>query len=85
MTTKFATQAAAAAKAKARAEAEEIAREVSRRKKAEHDARVAEAAMENVKKEAAKKKLEVLAAIEKGRMLKSSAMSASSRRLRKSR
>ena len=65
MTTRSATQAAAAAKAKARAEAEEIAREVSRRKtKAEHDAKVAEAAMENIKKEAAKKKLEVLAAIE---------------------
>ena len=64
MTTRLATQAAAAAKAKARAEAEEIAREVSRRKKAEHDAKVAEAAMENIKKEAAKKKLEVLAAIE---------------------
>ena len=58
------TQAAAAAKAKAGAEAEEIAREVSRRKKAEHNAKVAEAAMENIKKEAAKKKLEVLAAIE---------------------
>ena len=64
MTTRLATQAAAAAKAKARAEAEEIARELSRRKKAEHDARVAEAAMENIKKEAAKKKQEVLAAIE---------------------
>ena len=64
MTTRFATQAAAAAKAKARAEAEEIARKVSRRKKAEHDAKVAEAAMENIKKEAAKKKMEVLAAIE---------------------
>ena len=66
MTTRLATQAAAAAKAKARAEAEEIGREVSRRKKAERDARVAEAAMENVKKEAARKKLEVLAAIEEG-------------------
>ena len=49
ITTKLATQAAAAAKAKARAEAEEIAREVSRRKKAEHDAKVAEAAMESIK------------------------------------
>ena len=64
MTTRLATQAAAAAKAKARAEAEEIAKEVSRRKKAEHDAKVAEAAMEDIKKQAAKKKLEVLAAIE---------------------
>ena len=64
MTTRLATQAAAAAKTKARAEAEEIAKEVSRRKKAEHDAKVAEAAMDNIKKEAAKKKLEVLAAIE---------------------
>ena len=64
VTTRLATQAAAAAKAKARAEAEEIAREVSRRKKAEHDAKVAEAAMEDIKKQAAKKKLEVLAAIE---------------------
>ena len=64
VTTRLATQAAAAAKAKARAEAEEIAREVSRRKKAEHDAKVAEAAMEDIKKQAARKKLEVLAAIE---------------------
>ncbi|OLP78453.1 hypothetical protein AK812_SmicGene24189 [Symbiodinium microadriaticum] len=64
MTTRLATQAAAAAKAKARAEAEEIAKEVSRRKKAEHDAKVAEAAIEDIKKQAAKKKLEVLAAIE---------------------
>ena len=64
ITTRLATQAAAAAKAKARAEAEEIAREVSRRKKAEHDAKVAEAAMEDIKKQAAKKNLEVLAAIE---------------------
>ena len=64
VTSRLATQAAAAAKAKARAEAEEIAREVSRRKKAEHDAKVAEAAMEDIKKTAARKKLEVLAAIE---------------------
>lgn len=64
VTTRLATQAAAAAKAKARAEAEEIAKEISRRKKAEHDAKVAEAAMEDIKKQAAKKKLEVLAAIE---------------------
>ena len=82
VTTRLATQAAAAAKAKARAEAEEIAREVSRRKKAEHDAKVAEAAMEDIKKQAAKKKLEVLAAIE---ATKSSATRSSSRPPRRSR
>ena len=41
-----------------------LATRCCRRKKAEHDAKVAEAAMENIKKEAAKKKLEVLAANE---------------------
>ena len=88
ITTKLATQAAAAAKAKARAEAEEIAREVSRRKKAEHDAKVAEAAMESIKKDAAKKKLEARRRsplLRRKRMLKSSATSASFRPLRRSR
>ena len=44
-----------AAKTKARAEAEVIAREVARKKKAEHDAKIAQAAMEAVKREAARK------------------------------
>ena len=52
-----------AAKAKARAEAEVIARELARKKKAEHDAKVAQAAMEAVKREAAKKREEALNAI----------------------
>ena len=52
-----------AAKAKARAEAEVLAKEIARKKKAEHDARVAQAAMEEVKKEAAKKREEALNAI----------------------
>ena len=43
-----------AAKAKARAEAEVIARELARKKKAEHDAKIAQAAMEAVKRDAAK-------------------------------
>ena len=51
------------AKAKARAEAEAIAREQARKKKAEHDAKVAQAAMEAVKREAAKKRQEALNAI----------------------
>ena len=87
MTTRFATQAAAAAKAKARAEAEEIAREVSRRKKAEHDAKVAEAAMDNIKKEAAKlrRSWKCLPLSRRRRMQSSSATSASSRQLRRSR
>ena len=52
-----------AAKAKARAEAEVIARELARKKKAEHDAKIAQAAMEAVKREAAKKREEALNAI----------------------
>ena len=52
-----------AAKTKARAEAEVIAREVARKKKAEHDAKIAQAAMEAVKREAAKKREEALNAI----------------------
>ena len=51
------------AKAKARAEAETIAREQARKKKAEHDAKVAQAAMDSVKKEAAKRREEALNAI----------------------
>ncbi|CAE7469080.1 unnamed protein product, partial [Symbiodinium microadriaticum] len=49
-----------AAKTKARAEAEVIAREVARKKKAEHDAKIAQAAMEAVKREAAKKREDAL-------------------------
>ena len=52
-----------AAKAKARAEAEAIAKEQARKKKAEHDAKVAQAAMDSVKKEAARKRQEALDAI----------------------
>ncbi|CAE7877289.1 unnamed protein product [Symbiodinium sp. KB8] len=51
------------AKAKARAEAEAIAKELARKKKAEHDARVAQAAMDSVKKESARKRQEALDAI----------------------
>ena len=84
MTTRFATQAAAAAKAKARAEAEEIAREVSRRKKAEHDAKVAEAAMDNIKKQL-RRSWKCLPLLRRRQTPSSSATSASSRQLRRSR
>ena len=45
LTTTLARQEQAAAKAKARAEAEVIARETARKKKAEHDAMVPQAAI----------------------------------------
>ena len=63
LTRRLARQEQDAAKAKARAEAEVLAKEIARKKKAEHDARVAQAAMEEVKKEAAKKREEALNAI----------------------
>ena len=63
LTRRLARQEQDAAKAKARAEAEVLAKEIARKKKAEHDARVATAAMEEVKKEAAKKREEALNAI----------------------
>ena len=63
LTRRLARQEQDAAKAKARAEAEVLAKEIARKKKAEHDARIAQAAMEEVKKEAAKKREEALNAI----------------------
>ena len=63
LTRRLARQEQDAAKAKARAEAEVLAKEIARKKKAEHDARVAQAAMEEVKREAAKKREEALNAI----------------------
>ena len=63
LTRRLARQGQDAAKAKARAEAEAIAKEQARKKKAEHDAKVAQAAMDSVKKEAAKRREEALNAI----------------------
>ncbi|CAE7613211.1 unnamed protein product, partial [Symbiodinium necroappetens] len=63
LTRRLARQEQDAAKAKARAEAEAIAKEQARKKKTEHDAKVAQAAMDSVKKEAARKREEALRAI----------------------
>ena len=60
LTRRLARQGQDAAKAKARAEAQAIAKEQARNKKAEHDAKLAQAAMDSVKKEAAKRREEAL-------------------------
>ena len=61
LTRRLARQEQDAAKAKARAEV--IAREQARKKTAEHDAKVAQAAMDSVKKEAASRRGQALNAI----------------------